>query len=256
MMNRPESKAGAASDASQASHSRTGAPREYISLTAALSAWKPNRLPTGIAAMIRKRPVRGLVRKVIPAAIGMLPRTGTQNKAAPMIWTPGIRKKTPTNSPIATPRGTDRRVKRQNSEWSTRGPNGLIQRLSASCSRLGMLAAMVRANQLFAGSAMVPHQPALLALPVLLLLIVALVVELAPLGQRDLDLGPAAAVEIDAERHQRHALAGDGAVKLGDLPVVEQQFARPFRLVIVAVAMAELGDVGVDQPDLLVLHLG
>ena len=41
------------------------------------SAWKPNRLPTGIEARIRNGVVNGLVRKVIPAAIGMLPRTGS-----------------------------------------------------------------------------------------------------------------------------------------------------------------------------------
>ena len=79
---------------------------------------------------------------------------------------------------------------------------------------------------------------------------------LAPLGQRELDLGPAAAVEIDRQRDERHALAGDGAVQLGDLAVVEQQLAGALGLVIVAVAVAEFGDVGVDQPHLLVLHLG
>ena len=86
--------------------------------------------------------------------------------------------------------------------------------------------------------------------------IFALVVGLAALGQRQLDLGPAAAVEIDRERHQRHALARHRAEHLGDLALLEQQFARPLGLVIVAVAVAEFGDVGVDQPDLLVLHLG
>src|SRR3954467_9678644 len=98
-------------------------------------------------------------------------------------------------------------------------------------------------------SAMLPQQPALLALPVLLLLIFAFVVALASSGQRQLDLGPAAAVEIDGERHQSHPLPRDRAVQFGDLALVEKQLARPFGLVIVAVAMAELGDVGVDQPD-------
>ncbi len=54
----------------------------------------------------------------------------------------------------------------------------------------------------------------------------------------------------------RHALAGDGAVELADLARVHQQFARPFRLVVEAVAVAEFGDVGVDQPHLPVLQLG
>src|SRR3954464_2433102 len=104
--------------------------------------------------------------------------------------------------------------------------------------------------------AMLPHQPTLLALPVLLFLIVALVVSLAPLGERDLHLRPAAAVEIDGERHQGHPLPRHRAVQFGDLAVVEEQLARPLGLVVEAVAVAELGYVGVDQPDLLVLPLG
>src|SRR5207253_5281470 len=208
-----------------------------------------------------------------PAAIGMLPRTGRQKSAAPMICTPGIRKKTPTNSPMATPRGTERRVKRQYSLCRTRGPsrpNTRIQRLSAICSRLGMLVFTQRSSQLPFGaggaegddveggrdSAMLSHEPALLALPVFLFLIIPLVVRLAPARQRNLHLRPALAVEIDAEGHDRHALAGDGAVQLGELAMVQQQFARPLRLVIVTVAVAEFWDVGVDQPGLLVLHLG
>ena len=49
-------------------------------MTAAVSAWKPSRLPTGIEARIRKGVVKGLVRKVIAAAIGMLPRTGMREE--------------------------------------------------------------------------------------------------------------------------------------------------------------------------------
>src|SRR3954462_14183466 len=97
-------------------------------------------------------------------------------------------------------------------------------------------------------SAMLPQQPALLALPVLLLLIFAFVVALASSGQRQLDLGPAAAVEIDGERHQSHPLPRDRAVQFGDLALVEKQLARPFGLVIVAVAMAETREVGGDSP--------
>jgi hypothetical protein len=41
-----------------------------------------------------------------------------------------------------------------------------------------------------------------------------------------------------------------------DLALVQQQFARALGLVIEAVAVAEFGDVGVDQADLAVLHLG
>ena len=49
-------------------------------MTAAVSAWKPNRLPTAIEARIRNGVVNGLVRKVIAAAIGMLPRTGSEQE--------------------------------------------------------------------------------------------------------------------------------------------------------------------------------
>src|SRR5215212_5409165 len=145
--------------------------------------------------------------------------------------------KMPTSRPIATPLGTDRRVKRQNSLWSTRWPNGLIQRLSASPSRVGMFARAQRARRP-PSSATVAQQPALLPLPVLLLLIFALVGRLAALGERQLDLGPAAAVEIDGERDEGHALAGDGAVKLRDLALVEEQFAGALGLVVEAVAVA------------------
>src|SRR3954465_6560506 len=103
---------------------------------------------------------------------------------------------------------------------------------------------------------MLPHQAALLALPILLFFIVALVVGLASLGERNLDLGPSTAVEIDGERHERHALAGHSAMQFRNLAMVEQQFARPLGLVVESVAVAEFRDVGVDQPDFLVLHLG
>src|SRR3546814_9246663 len=43
---------------------------------------------------------------------------------------------------------------------------------------------------------------------------------------------------------------------LVDLAAVEQQFARPPRLVVEAVAVTELGNIAVDQPHLIALHLG
>src|SRR5690606_30671096 len=100
------------------------------------------------------------------------------------------------------------------------------------------------------------QQPGLVALPVALLDRLALVVGLLALGQRQLDFRPPFAVEIDAERDQRHALALDRADHLLDLALVEQQLARPLRLVVEAVAVAELGDVGVDQPSLAAAHFG
>src|ERR1044071_5979444 len=108
---------------------------------------------------------------------------------------------------------------------------------------------MLRWNQP-PGSAMLAHQSALLPLPVFLLLMLPLVVRLAPARQSKLDLGPAAAVEIDGERHEGHALTGDGAEHLPNLALVEEQFARPLRLVVEAVAVAEFGHVRVCQTDL------
>src|SRR3954463_8038733 len=105
-------------------------------------------------------------------------------------------------------------------------------------------------------SATIAHQPALLALPVAILDCLALVVKLLAARQRQLDLGPAAGVEIDRQRDQRHALACDAGAQTIDLALVEQQLSRPLRLMVVTVAMAELGDVGVDQEDLVSLHLG
>src|SRR3546814_10537589 len=50
------------------------------------------------------------------------------------------------------------------------------------------------------------HQARLLALPVLGLFRLALVVQLLALGERQFHLRPAALVEIDRQRNQRHAL--------------------------------------------------
>src|SRR3954452_25477486 len=92
------------------------------------------------------------------------------------------------------------------------------------------------------------EQPLLLPLPVALLDRVPLVMNLLAPRQRELDLGPAAAVEIDRKRNKREPLASHRALELGDLPSLEQQFARPPRLVVEAVAVTILGDVAVDQP--------
>jgi hypothetical protein len=96
----------------------------------------------------------------------------------------------------------------------------------------------------------------LFALPVARLFGIALVVQLLAPGQRKLDLRPAAPVEIDRERDQRHALAADSNAHLVDLALMKQQLAGPLGLVIMAIAMAEFRDVRVDQPDLIILHLG
>ena len=94
------------------------------------------------------------------------------------------------------------------------------------------------------------EQAGALALPVAVLDGLALVVRLLAGDQRDLDLGAAARVEIDLQRHDGAALALDGADQLADLLAMQQQLARPARLVIEAVARGVFRDMGVDQPGL------
>src|SRR5512138_3406475 len=81
------------------------------------------------------------------------------------------------------------------------------------------------------------HQAALFAAPVALLRGLALVVQLLALGDRQQQLRPAALVEIELQRDQRHALAIDRAHQLVGLLAMQQQFSRPLRLVIEAVAL-------------------
>src|SRR5688572_8312565 len=103
---------------------------------------------------------------------------------------------------------------------------------------------------------MLAHQPALLALPVALFLGVTLVVHFLAPRDRQLDLGPPAAVEINRQRHERQALAGNRALQLGDFAGAEQQFPLAARLVVHPVAVAIFRDRAVDQPDLLALDRG
>src|SRR3546814_12002267 len=76
----------------------------------------------------------------------------------------------------------------------------------------------------------------------------SLVVRLLALGERELDLGAAAAVEIDRQRHERHPLPRDAGMQLVDLAPVEQQFPRPARPGVEAFAVAEFAGLGVDLP--------
>ena len=55
------------------------------------------------------------------------------------------------------------------------------------------------------------------------------------------------------QRDERQSLARHRAVELGDFAVLEQQFPRPPRLVVEAIAVAVFGDVAVDQPHLVAL---
>jgi len=64
----------------------------------------------------------------------------------------------------------------------------------------------------------------------------------------NLDLGAAARIEIDLQRHDGAAFALDGADQLVDLLPVQQQLPRPPRLVVEAIAGGVDRDVGVDQP--------
>src|SRR3546814_8275325 len=124
--------------------------------------------------------------------------------------------------PSATPRGTDRRVKRHSDGARIRCATGFRRRLRAMCSRVGMCRrTQAPIAEDAPTSAAIPEQAPLFALPVAFLDRLALVVGLLALGKRQFALGAAARVEIDRPRHQRHTLAGDSAVTLVDLVFVE-----------------------------------
>ena len=93
------------------------------------------------------------------------------------------------------------------------GHAGLI---SSSCASAARVPQSWRARRLDARRAehlpLRPQQPALLPVPVALLLGFALVVQLLALGQRDLQLRAALGVEVHLERHEGHALARDRVV--------------------------------------------
>ena len=89
--------------------------------------------------------VGGIAIKVLTAAIGTLARNGTHNSTAPMTCNPGTIRKIPMNRPIATARGTVRRVKRHN---SGRRANGATSRLRDMLSRVGIWAVAQARNGL------------------------------------------------------------------------------------------------------------
>src|SRR5436309_8539395 len=82
-----------------------------------------------------------------------------------------------------------------------------------------------------------PQQAALFPAPIALLLALALVVQLLAFRYRQQQLGAAALVEVKLQRDQRHALALDRAHQFIDLLLVQQQLARPLRLVIEAIGL-------------------
>src|SRR5690606_30528456 len=98
------------------------------------------------------------------------------------------------------------------------------------------------------------HQPRLVALPVPVLHGLPLVMGFLAFGQGQFHFRASAGVEIDRQRDQRHALPLDRPDQLLDLPVVQEQLARTLGLVIEAVAVAEFGNVRIDQPGLAVAH--
>src|SRR5260221_495739 len=97
----------------------------------------------------------------------------------------------------------------------------------SSCVSCGKISIPIRRSVIC--SILLPQQPAALAGPVALLLALALVVQLLALGERNLDLGAAFVVEIDFQRHDRHALALDRAHQLVDLTLMQQELAWPLR---------------------------
>jgi len=84
----------------------------------------------------------------------------------------------------------------------------------------------------------------------------AFIVELFAARQSEFDLGAAFFIEIKLQRHERHALALDGADQLIDLPPMQQQLSRPLGRVIETVGLQVFRDVGVDQPDFATPRIG
>src|SRR5262245_24136318 len=105
-------------------------------------------------------------------------------------------------------------------------------------------------------SALGPQQPPALALPTALPFGLALVVQLLAAGKRELDFGAALVVEIELERHQRHALALDRADQLADLAAVEEELADTLGRVVEAAGLQIFRNIGIDEPDLATARIG
>src|SRR5947209_494657 len=99
-------------------------------------------------------------------------------------------------------------------------------------------------------SAPLAHQTTLLPRPIAFFLCFALVMHLLAFGERDFDLRAAASVEIEPQRHDSHALPLHALCELGNFARLQQEFARPFRLVIEAIAREIFRNVGVVEPHL------
>ena len=101
--------------------------------------------PMRLATTIQKGSVKGLVMNVTKAASGTLAREGSARKAARKICPMGTMKAA--NSPSATPRGTERRVKRHNSGERKRCAMGARYLFSAISSRVGVFLRITSAAQ-------------------------------------------------------------------------------------------------------------
>src|SRR5687767_1814238 len=77
----------------------------------------------------------------------------------------------------------------------------------------------------------------------------ALVMELLPARQPELDLGLPPA-EVQARRHDRLALGLGPPQELVDLASMEQQLAGPLGVMVVPIPLLERRDVGADEPGL------
>src|SRR5712692_6057460 len=97
-------------------------------------------------------------------------------------------------------------------------------------------------------SSLFAHQPRPLALPAALLFALAFVVQFLAAGDRNLDLGATLRIEIELQRHERHALALHRASELVDFTSVQQQLAGPPREMIETVRLQIFGDIGVVEP--------
>src|SRR5258708_25987843 len=100
------------------------------------------------------------------------------------------------------------------------------------------------------------QQPSALPLPAALFLGFTLVVQLLATRERKLELGAALLVEIKLERHERHALALDGAYKLVDLAAVKQELAHALGRMVETAALQVFRNIGVNEPDLAAACIG
>src|SRR6478672_10796325 len=198
--------------------------------------------------------VSGFTTRVKAAVIATLALSGIASSAAIAVCMTGMI--TPTNSPRATARGTERWVIRHRAGWRRWGAKGRSSRKWWTVSRVGIWRVSHFMGIAGSASAIVPKEPLLLPFPIPFLNRLALVVHFLAFRERQFDLCPPPAVEIDRQRDERQALARHRAVKLGDFAVLEQQFPRPPGLVVQAIAMAVFRDVAVDQPNLVALHGG